>query len=117
MSITYKIEICNEKIENFSIFVEEIFKNYLNYDEVVCKSIEDMIYNQSFRETAKSISPNTGLVISCQAVWNINIAYLCLTLTYFLWHLKYIVFCGIIKKCEKHAPLLRKLLLTTKHSI
>ena len=26
MSITYHIEICNEKIENFSAFVEEIFK-------------------------------------------------------------------------------------------
>lgn len=30
-----------------------------------------MICNQSFRETAKSISENTRLDISCQAVWNI----------------------------------------------
>ena len=144
MSITYKIEIGNEKIEKFSVFVEEIFKTVLEcgklivkeqlesldeklmqerdrkryrnkgsrktavktklgtieysrriyhdtvenrhiflldeaiapqsvglYDEVICQNIEEMICNQSFRETAKSISENTGLDISCQSVWNI----------------------------------------------
>lgn len=144
MSITYKIEISNEKIENFSVYVEEIFKTVLEcgklivkeqlenldeklmqerdskryrnkgsrktavktklgtieysrriyhdtaenkhiflldevispqsvglYDEVICRNIEEMICNQSFRETARSISENTGLDISCQAVWNI----------------------------------------------
>lgn len=144
MSITYKIEISNKKIEDFSVFVEEIFKTVLEcgrmiikerledldeqlmqnrdskryrnkgsrktavktklgtieysrriyhdtaenkhiflldeaispksvglYDEVVCKSIEEMICNQSFRETAKSISENTGLDITHQAVWNV----------------------------------------------
>lgn len=144
MSITYKIEISNEKIENFSVFAEEIFKTVLEcgrmiikerledfdeqlmrerdskryrnkgsrktavktklgtieysrriyhdtaenkhiflldeavspksvglYDEVVCKSIEEMICNQSFREAAKSISENTGLDITHQAVWNV----------------------------------------------
>lgn len=144
MSITYNIEICNKKIENFSVFIEEIFKAVLEcgkrivkdrlenldeellqerdrkryrnkgirktavktklgtieynrriyhdtaenkhvflldevicpqsvglYDEVICRNIEEMICNQSFRETAKSISENTGLDISGQAVWNI----------------------------------------------
>ena len=144
MSIAYKIEIGNEKIEKFSVFVEEIFKTVLEcgkiiikerlenldeklmqerdskryrnkgsrrtavktklgaieysrriyhdtvenryvflldeaispqsvglYDDVICRNIEEMICNQSFRETAKSISENTGLDISCQAVWNI----------------------------------------------
>lgn len=129
MSITYKIEISNEKIEDFSVFVEEIFKTVLEcgklivkeqlenldvnlmherdrkryrnkgfrktavktklgtieysrriyhdtaenkhiflldeavypqsvglYDEVICRNIEEMICNQSFRETARSIS-------------------------------------------------------------
>ena len=144
MSITYKIEICNEEIENFSVFVEEIFKTVLEcgklivkeqletldeqlmqsrdtkryrnkgsrktavktklgtieysrriyrdtaenkhvflldeaispqsvglYDEVICRNIEEMICNQSFRETARSISENTGLDMTHQAVWNI----------------------------------------------
>lgn len=144
MSIAYKIEIGNEKIEKFSVFVEEIFKTVLEcgkiiikerlenldeklmqerdskryrnkgsrrtavktklgaieysrriyhdtvenryvflldeaispqsvglYDDVICRNIEEMICNQSFRETAKSVSENTGLDISCQAVWNI----------------------------------------------
>ena len=144
MSITYKIEICNEEIENFSVFVEEIFKTVLEcgklivkeqletldeqlmqsrdtkryrnkgsrktavktklgtieysrriyrdtaenkhvflldeaispqsvglYDEVICRNIEEMVCNQSFRETARSISENTGLDMTHQAVWNI----------------------------------------------
>ena len=129
MSITYHIEICNGKIENFSAFVEEIFKavtecgktivreqlealddelmqsrdskRYRNkytrriyldavekkhvflldeeiathsvglYDETICNNIEEMICNQSFRETAQSISEHTGLDITHQAVWNI----------------------------------------------
>ena len=29
MSITYNIEICNEKIEDFSVFIEGIFKAVL----------------------------------------------------------------------------------------
>lgn len=29
MSITYKIEISNEKIEIFSVFIEEVFKKVL----------------------------------------------------------------------------------------
>ena len=144
MSITYHIEICNGKIENFSAIVEEIFKavtecgktivreqlealddelmqsrdskRYRNkgsrktavktklgtveytrriyldavekkhvflldeeiathsvglYDETICNNIEEMICNQSFRETAQSISEHTGLDITHQAVWNI----------------------------------------------
>ena len=144
MSITYKIEICNSEIENFSVFVEEVFKTVLEcgqlivkdqlekldeklmqerdrkryrnkgsrktavktklgtiaysrriyqdtakdkhvflldeaispqsvglYDEVICSNIEEMICNQSFRETAKSISENTGLDMTHQAIWNI----------------------------------------------
>jgi len=144
MSITYNIGICNEKIENFSDFVEEIFKTVLEcgkmivkdrlesldnelmelrdskryrnkgsrhtsvktklgtieydrriyydivgnkhvflldeaispqaiglFDEVICNSVEEMICNQSFRETARTISENTGLDITHQAVWNI----------------------------------------------
>ena len=144
MSITYNLEISNEKIENFSVYVEEIFKTVLElgkmivkeqledldeklmqerdskryrnkgsrktavktklgtveynrriyhdavenkyiflldeaispqsvglYDENVCNNIEEMICNQSFRETARSISETTGLDITHQAVWNI----------------------------------------------
>jgi hypothetical protein len=41
------------------------------YDEEICKSIEKMICNQSFRETSESISKTTGLDISHQEVWNI----------------------------------------------
>lgn len=41
------------------------------FDEAMCKRIEEMICNQSFRETASSISENTGLHITPQTVWNI----------------------------------------------
>lgn len=144
MSITYKIEIDNSKIENFPEFIEKVFtsamefgknvvKNHLEafdeelmlsrdtkkyrhkgsrqtaiktklgtieysrriyfdteenkhvfllddvlnpqniglFDETICKQIEEMICNQSFRETAKSISETTGLHITPQAVWNV----------------------------------------------
>lgn len=144
MSITYKIEIDNSKIENFSEFIEKVFKSVMEFgrtvvkehlealdeklmvsrdtkkyrhkgsrqtavktklgtieysrriyfdteenkyiflldeelnpqniglfDETICKHIEEMICNQSFRETAKSISENTGLNITHQSVWNI----------------------------------------------
>lgn len=144
MSITYKVEIGNGGIENFSVFVEEIFKTVLEcgkrivkeqlenldeklmqerdskryrnkgsrktsvktklgtieynrriyydtlenkhiflldeaisphstglYDETICGNIEEMICNQSFWETARSISETTGLDITHQAVWNI----------------------------------------------
>lgn len=132
MSITYKVEIGNGGIENFSVFVEEIFKTVLEcgkrivkeqlenldeklmqerdskryrnkgsrktsvktklgtieynrriyydtlenkhiflLDETICGNIEEMICNQSFRETARSISETTGLDITHQAVWNI----------------------------------------------
>lgn len=144
MSIAYKVEIGNGGIENFSVFVEEIFKTVLEcgkrivkeqlenldeklmqerdskryrnkgsrktsvktklgtieynrriyydtlenkhiflldeaisphstglYDETICGNIEEMICNQSFRETARSISETTGLDITHQAVWNI----------------------------------------------
>ena len=144
MSITYSIEICNEKIEDFSVFIEEIFKAVLECgkkivkdrledldeelmherdskryrnkgsrktavktklgtveysrriyfdtvtkkhvflldkvvtpqavglcDDVICRNIEEMICNQSYRETAHSLSENTGLDITHQAVWDI----------------------------------------------
>ena len=144
MSITYKIEIDNSKIENFPEFIEKVFaasmeigktivkdrleaadeklmlsrdtKKYrhkgsrktsvktklgtIEYsrriyfdtdekkhvfllddalnpqnigllDETICKRIEEMICNQSFRETASSISENTGLQITHQTVWNV----------------------------------------------
>lgn len=144
MSITYNIEICNEKIEDFSVFIEEIFKAVLECgkkivkdrledldeelmherdskryrnkgsrktavktklgtveysrriyfdtvtekhvflldkvvkpqavglcDDVICRNIEEMICNQSYRETAHSLSENTGLDITHQAVWDI----------------------------------------------
>lgn len=41
------------------------------FDESICKSIERMICNQSFREVANSISENTGLDITHQSVWKI----------------------------------------------
>ena len=144
MSITYKIEIDNEKIENFMGLVEKVFsavmesgrdmvrqhmekldcelleqrdkKRYrakglrktavktklgtIEYerriyldtednthvflldeamssrciglvDEDLCKTIEKMICNQSYRETAESISSTTAQNITHQAVWNI----------------------------------------------
>ena len=144
MSITYKIELDNEKIENFSELVEKVFsavmecgrdmvkqhlekldcelleqrdkKKYrakgtrktsvktklgtIEYerriyldtqtdthvflldeamssrciglvDEELCKTIEKMICNQSYRETAESISSTTAQRITHQAVWNI----------------------------------------------
>lgn len=144
MSITYKIEIDNEKIENFMELVEKVFsavmesgrdmvrqhmekldcelleqrdkKRYrakglrktavktklgtIEYerriyldtennahvflldeamssrciglvDEDLCKTIEKMICNQSYRETAESISSTTAQNITHQAVWNI----------------------------------------------
>lgn len=144
MSITYNIEICNEKIEDFSVFIEGIFKAVLECgkkivkdrledldeelmherdskryrnkgsrktavktklgtveysrriyfdtvtekhvflldkvvtpqavglcDDVICRNIEEMICNQSYRETAHSLSENTGLDITHQAVWDI----------------------------------------------
>ena len=37
MSITYKIEICNGEIENFSVFVEEIFKTVLECGKMIVK--------------------------------------------------------------------------------
>lgn len=37
MSITYKIEIGNEKIEKFSVFVEEIFKTVLECGKLIVK--------------------------------------------------------------------------------
>ena len=37
MSITYKIEIINEKIENFSVFAEEIFKTVLECGKLIIK--------------------------------------------------------------------------------
>lgn len=37
MSITYKIEICNSEIENFSVFVEEVFKTVLECGQLIVK--------------------------------------------------------------------------------
>jgi len=37
MNITYKIEIGNEKIEEFSVFVEEIFKTVLECVKLIVK--------------------------------------------------------------------------------
>ena len=144
MSITYNLEICNEKIEDFSVFVEGIFKTVLECgknivkdqlenldeklmqerdskryrnkgsrktavktklgtieytrriyfdtekkkhiflldeailpqavglcDDVICRNIEEMICSQSYREAAHSLTENTGLEITHQAVWNI----------------------------------------------
>lgn len=73
-TIEYSRRIYYDTIENKHIFLldEAISPQSVGlYDEVICKSIEDMICNQSFRETAKSISENTGLDITHQAVWNI----------------------------------------------
>ena len=144
MSITYKFEIDNSKIENFTELVEKIYsalmesgremvKEYMEkpdcellfqrdkgryrakgmrktsvktklgtieyerriyldketgqhiylldetmssrciglVDEELCKAIERMICNQSYRETAESISKTTAQTITHQAVWNI----------------------------------------------
>ena len=40
-------------------------------DEDLCKTIEEMICERSYRETAKSVSELTGQIITHQAVWNI----------------------------------------------
>lgn len=40
-------------------------------DEGLCKAIEDMICEQSYRETAASVSELTGQIITHQAVWDI----------------------------------------------
>lgn len=144
MSITYKIEIDNEKIANFYDLVEKVFsalmesgremirkhmekldcelleqrdkkryrtkgirktsvktklgtveyerRMYLDrqtnthvflldeamnsrcvglFDEGLCKTIEEMICEQSYRETARSVSELTGQYVSHQAVWDI----------------------------------------------
>ena len=43
MSITYSIEICNEKIEDFSVFIEEIFKAVLECGKKIVKDrLEDL---------------------------------------------------------------------------
>jgi len=34
------------------------------YDKTICNNIEEIICNQSFRETARSISENTGFDIT-----------------------------------------------------
>ena len=47
MSITYKIEICNEEIENFSVFVEEIFKTVLECGKLIV-----------IRSLCKAVTPN-----------------------------------------------------------
>lgn len=61
----------NEKKHVFLLDEELNPQNIGLFDETVCKRIEEMICNQSFRETANSISENTGLHITHQAVWNI----------------------------------------------
>ena len=73
-TIEYSRRIYHDTVENRYVFLldEAISPQSVGlYDEVICRNIEEMICNQSFRETAKSISENTGLDISCQAVWNI----------------------------------------------
>lgn len=73
-TIEYNRRIYYDTVENRHLFLldETISPQSVGlYDEVICRNIEEMICNQSYRETAKSISENTGLDISCQAVWNI----------------------------------------------
>ena len=73
-TIEYSRRIYFDKEENKHIFLLDEVLNPQNiglFDETICKRIEEMICNQSFRETARSISENTGLNITHQSVWNI----------------------------------------------
>ena len=73
-TIEYNRRIYRDTAENKHVFLldEAISPQSVGlYDEVICRNIEEMICNQSFRETARSISENTGLDMTHQAVWNI----------------------------------------------
>jgi len=73
-TIEYSRRIYHDTVENKHVFLldEAITPQTVGlYDETICNNIEEMICNQSFRETARSISETTGLDITHQAVWNI----------------------------------------------
>lgn len=73
-TIEYGRRIYHDIVENKHVFLldKAITPQSVGlYDETICNNIEEMICNQSFRETARSISETTGLDITYQAVWNI----------------------------------------------
>ena len=73
-TVEYTRRIYLDAVEKKHVFLldEEIATHSVGlYDETICNNIEEMICNQSFRETAQSISEHTGLDITHQAVWNI----------------------------------------------
>ena len=60
MSITYKIEIGNEKIEKFSVFVEEIFKTVLECGKLIVKEQLESLDEKLMQERDRKRYRNKG---------------------------------------------------------
>ena len=61
MSITYNIEICNEEIEDFSVFIEEIFKTVLECGKKIVKDRLENLDEELMQERDSKRYRNKGM--------------------------------------------------------